>query len=469
MAQARYGRYRRSIDIWPGFVDILSSLLLVMIFTLVVYMLAQHFLQRQLSGQTAMIEELNRQVSELADLLSLERRANTDLRRNIAAVSAQLEASLGERDRLTADLAKTRSERDDLALKLSDLERDSSARLGSAEDTEAKLTEALLAAESGEEKVRLALADIERLKRDIEALRIVRTELEAQLSQMAATLEGKESELAKVNEEFTVVRDKSKELEARLLSEQERTTLAQKELEERELRLSELLDLYRASESELASERNASQRQREQVALLNQQIAALREQLQRLEAALDTSEQKSKEQEVMIADIGRRLNLALASKVEELSRYRSEFFGRLREVLGERKDFAVVGDRFVFQSEVLFDSGSADLGEIGKTRLVLFAQVLNEVANRIPAEIPWVLQVDGHTDKRPILNSPRFPSNWELSSARAISVVNYLISQGMPANRLAATGYGEFQPVTEGEDEDSLRRNRRIELRLTQR
>ena len=469
MPMSRYGRSRRQVDIWPGFVDVLANLLLVMIFTLVVYMLAQHFLQRQLSGQTKAIEELNRQVSELAELLSLERTANTDLRANVADVSAQLEASLGERDRLSSELSNAAEERDALNIQLRDYKADTSARLAEAQENEAKLTEALQRAEAGEDKVRLVLGDIERLKRDIEALRIVRTELEAKVSQMAASLEANEQALATVNQEFTVARDRTKELEARLMTEQERTALAQKELEERELRLAEMLDLYRSSETELATERNATQRQREQIALLNQQISALRDQLQRLEAALGISEQKSTEQEVVIADLGRRLNLALASKVEELSRYRSEFFGRLREVLGDRKDFTIVGDRFVFQSEVLFETASAELGEIGKTRLVLFAQVLQEVAQKIPAEIPWLLQVEGHTDRRPILNSPRFPSNWELSTARAISVVNFLIAQGMSANRLSATGYGEFQPIERGEDDASLRRNRRIELRLTQR
>ncbi len=469
MPRSRYGRSRRQVDIWPGFVDVLANLLLVMIFTLVVYMLAQHFLQRQLSGQTRAIEELNRQVGELAELLALERKANTDLKNNVADMSTQLEASLGERDRLSGDLAKVREERDAASVQLRDYKSDTAARLSEAEENEAKLTEALLRAEAGEDKVRLMLGDIERLKRDIEALRIVRTELEAKVSQMAASLEANEQALPEISKEFSVARDRTKELEARLMTEQERTALAQKELSEREMRLAEMLDLYRSSESELASERNANQRQREQLALLNQQVAALRDQLQRVESALDLSEQKTTEQEVVIADLGRRLNLALASKVEELSRYRSEFFGRLREVLGERKDFTIVGDRFVFQSEVLFESGSADRGEIGKTRLVLFAQVLKEVGDKIPKEIPWLLQVEGHTDRRPILNSPRFPSNWELSTARAISVVNFLVAQGLPPDRLSATGYGEFQPVEKGDDEASLRRNRRIELRLTQR
>ena len=469
MPQSRYRGYRRQTDIWPGFVDVLANLLLVMIFTLVVYMLAQNFLQRQLSGQTRAIEDLNRQVSELAQLLSFERKANTDLRGNIAEISSQLEASLGDRDRLSDELAKVREARDALNVQLRDYKKNTQSRLSEVEENEAKLSEALLRAEAGEDKFRLMLGDIERLKRDLETLRIVRKELEATVSQMAASLEANKNSPAKENETFTVLRDRMKELEARLMTEKERTALAQKELGERELRLTEMLDLYRSSESELASERNANQRQREQIALLNQQISALRDQLQRLEAALDVSEKNSSEQEVVIADLGHRLNLALASKVEELSRYRSEFFGRLREVLGERKDFTIVGDRFVFQSEVLFDTASADLGEIGKTRLVLFAQVLQAVATKIPKEIPWLLQVEGHTDKRPILNTPRFPSNWELSTARAISVINYLIAQGLPANRLSATGYGEFQPVEQGDDEASLRRNRRIELRLTQR
>ena len=469
MPQARYNRYRRQVDIWPGFVDILANLLLVMIFTLVVYMLAQHFLQRQLSGQTKAIEDLNRQVTQLAELLSLERKANTDLRGSVTEISAQLEASLGQRDKLAGDLAQVREGRDALSVQLRDYKSDTQTRLSEAEENEAKLSEALLRAEAGEDKVRLMLGDIERLKRDLEALRIVRAELEATVSQMAESLEKNEKNMPAMKEEFTVARDRTKELEARLMTEKERAALAQKELGERELRLGEMLDLYRSSESELATERNANQRQREQIALLNQQINALRDQLQRIEAALDTSEQKSKEQGVVIADLGHRLNLALASKVEELSRYRSEFFGRLREVLGERKDFTIVGDRFVFQSEVLFDTGSADLGEIGKTRLVLFAQVLQEVATKIPPEIPWLLQVEGHTDRRPIQNSPRFPSNWELSTARAISVVNYLVAQDLPPNRLSATGYGEFQPIEKGDDDAALRRNRRIELRLTQR
>jgi len=202
--------------------------------------------------------------------------------------------------------------------------------------------------------------------------------------------------------------------------------------------------------------------------MLSEQIQALRQQLLRIENALDISESKTKEQDVVIADLGRRLNLALAAKVEELASYRSEFFGRLREVLSDRTDFTIIGDRFVFQSEVLFGSGSDLLGDTGKDRLTKFATILQEVMARIPNDLPWILQVDGHTDVRPI-QTARFPSNWELSSARAISVVNHLIQGGIPPQRLSATGYGEFQPIDERNDEIAYRRNRRIELKLTQR
>jgi len=204
------------------------------------------------------------------------------------------------------------------------------------------------------------------------------------------------------------------------------------------------------------------------VGLLNQQIAALREQLSRLAAALDLSEQKTKDQDVQIADLGKRLNAALASKVQELASYRSEFFGRLREILGDRPDIRIVGDRFVFQSEVLFQPGSAELGPEARQGLTLLAGALRDIAAKIPAEIPWVLRVDGHTDKRPI-STLQFPSNWELSTARATAVIKYLIEQGIPASRLAAAGFGEFQPIDAGSSDDAYRKNRRIEFKLTER
>jgi chemotaxis protein MotB len=218
----------------------------------------------------------------------------------------------------------------------------------------------------------------------------------------------------------------------------------------------------------LESEKQVSTRALAQIEVLTQQISALRRQLAALEEALDASEKRDKESQGRIADLGQRLNVALAQRVQELSRYRSEFFGRLRAILGNRPDIRVVGDRFVFQSEVFFDSGQATLLPEGQTELNSVANALTDLDKQIPGEIAWVLRVDGHTDLRPI-NSPVFKSNWELSSARAISVVQYLISLGVPSQRLVAAGFAEFQPLDTGNTEEAYRRNRRIELKLTER
>jgi chemotaxis protein MotB len=202
--------------------------------------------------------------------------------------------------------------------------------------------------------------------------------------------------------------------------------------------------------------------------ILNQQIGALRRQIGALEAALGTSEQKEKESQLHVADLGQRLNVALAQRVQELSRYRSDFFGKLRDILGSRPDIRVVGDRFVFQSEVFFDSGQAVLRPEGRAELDKLAAALIDLEKQIPSEINWVLRVDGHTDVRPVTATSPFKSNWELSAERAISVVQYLISKGVAPQRLVAAGFGEFQPIDTGTTDEAYSRNRRIELKLTE-
>jgi chemotaxis protein MotB len=206
-----------------------------------------------------------------------------------------------------------------------------------------------------------------------------------------------------------------------------------------------------------------------QIEILNQQITALRRQIAAIEEALSASEQKEKESQLRITDLGQRLNVALAQRVQELSRYRSDFFGKLREILGNRPDIRVVGDRFVFQSEVFFDSGAAVLRPEGRAELDQLASALLELEKKIPSGINWVLRVDGHTDTRPLTGTSQFKSNWELSAARAISVVQYLIGKGVPPQRLVAAGFGEFQPIDAGSSEEAFSRNRRIELKLTER
>ena len=474
-AASRQRRRGSSADYWPGFVDLMSTLLLVMIFLLVVYMLAQYFLQRTLSEETEEKDDLSAQLSSLDEELVVEQQANAELRINIAQIASQLQSSLSVRDQLIAELSMVTGERDTLQLRLREM-------TGAGQTAMAEAAQAAIRADAGEDKVKILLSDIERLRRDIDALNAVRRDLETKVGVMAAALiesrgelDQSEDETAAVRADLSALRDTTAELETRLSDEQERTVLAQRTLEEREIRLAEVQALHLAAQSSYDSSQDAlaenqalSARQRDQIAVLNQQIDALRTQLGRVEQALQISELKSEEQDVTIANLGQRLNMALAAKVEELAAYRSEFFGRLREVLSDRRDFTIIGDRFVFQSEVLFASASDQLEAEGHDKLAKFAQVLREVMVQIPTELPWILQVDGHTDSRPI-QTARFPSNWELSSARAISVVNFLIALGVPPERLSATGYGEFQPLDDREDEIAYRRNRRIELKLTQR
>ncbi|ATN35423.1 hypothetical protein ACO34A_16595 [Rhizobium sp. ACO-34A] len=220
---------------------------------------------------------------------------------------------------------------------------------------------------------------------------------------------------------------------------------------------------------DLLQEKQVSERAMSQIELLNQQIAALRAQIAAVEEALQASEARDQNSQAKIADLGRRLNVALAQRVQELNRYRSDFFGRLREILSDRENIRIVGDRFVFQSEVLFPSGSNELNPAGAGEMDKLATALLDLAREIPPEINWVLRVDGHTDNVPLTGAGRYADNWELSAARAISVVKYLISKGVPSNRLVAAGFGEYQPIAEGDSPEARAQNRRIELKLTER
>ena len=336
-------RNARTVDYWPGFVDALSTLVLAIVFLLSVFVMVQFFLSQQVTDKDTALQKLNRQISELTDLLALERVNRRSAEDNLNQVTITLRALEAERNRL----------------------------LGMA-DTQAG-----------------AAAD-------------------------AAGRAG---------------------------------TLGQ----------------------QLANEKEISARAQAQVEALNQQIAALRRQLAALEEALDASEKRDRESQARIADLGSRLNVALAQKVQELARYRSDFFGRLRQILGNRNDIRVVGDRFVFQSEVFFDPGQSVLTDQGKSEIDKIASALLELTREIPPDIPWVLRVDGHTDKRPLSGAGQFKNNWELSTSRAIAIVQYLISKGIPPQKLLAAGFAEFQPLELGDGDEAYKRNRRIELKLTER
>ncbi|MBE7637991.1 peptidoglycan -binding protein [Sneathiella sp. P13V-1] len=460
MARRKNGQ-RANYEIWPGFVDALTTLLLVIIFLLVVFVLAQFFLSQALSGRDAALEKLNQQVAELADLLALEKETNVSLKQEIAALNITLTQSNQDRDNaiiqldtITARALAAEEERDELTLLLQKQEQKTA-------DTEAALKEAEERIKLREDEIAANLKDIESLKRDISSLEELRKKLESEVGALAARIKEKDTEIGEV-------RDRSKELEAKLADEQERTLLAQKDIEDRETKLAELQTLYLQTQDNLTAEEKISSEAQAQVQLLNVQLSALREQLARIESALEIAEQKDIEQKAQIADLGRRLNQALAQKVQELQQYRSDFFGRLREVLKNRPGVSVVGDRFVFQSEVLFGLGEAELGEQGRQSMRAFAQTLLEISSTIPDDIDWVLRVDGHTDKQPI-STVRFPSNWELSMARALSVTKYLVARGVPPTRLAPTGFGPYQPLDPRDDEIAFLRNRRIELKLTER
>jgi len=340
LARARRGRF--TANYWPGFVDMLSTLLLVVTFLMALFMLSNFVVTQATSGKDTMLSRLNRQLSELTELLALERSKKESAQDELSA----LQATLGEKDkenqRLTGLLG-------DAGGKTQGAE-ERAAAFGTQLDTQKKITNDALA----------------------------------------------------------------------------------------------------------------------KVEMLNQQLAALRLQLTSLQEALDASEAKNKESQAKIADLGQRLNVALAKKVQELARYRSDFFGKLKEALGDRPDFQVVGDRFVFPSDVLFDSGSAELKPEALAQLDKLANALKEVETKIPPDIAWVMRVDGHTDIHPIA-TPEFPSNWELSSARAISVVRYLMQNGISPDHLVAAGFGEFQPIDPGTSDEAFRKNRRIELKLTER
>lgn len=402
----------RSTNIWPGFVDALASVLIVILFLLMVFALTQFFLNEAISGRDTALQKLQNQVVELSELLGLERRESDSLRFNVAQLTEELQASVTRTDDLNAGMRA-------LTLRAETAE-------GETRRLSASLEDAFKTIEADKAKIEVRLRELSVLTQDVAALRALREDLERKIIEMT---------------------DKARE---------------------RDSSLSAMTEEHERSRSALAEERKLSDSARAQMALLNKQLAALREQLAQISVALDVSEAQAKKQNVQIASLGKRLNAALATKVQELSRYRSEFFGRLREVLGGQKGVRIVGDRFVFQSEVLFTTGSAELGPAGREQMTRLAGTLKEISARIPGEIDWLLRVDGHTDKVPISTS-QYPSNWDLSSARALSVVKHLIDIGIPPTRLAAAGFGEFHPLDPRDDEIAYRRNRRIELKLTQR
>ena len=420
MALARLGGARRSENFtWPGFVDALATLLMVIMFVLLVFVLIQVNLAYRVAGQDATMNDMRAEIATLGELLNLEREANDDLAAELARISNSLADATRERDALEAQLADTSTaleQREAEIVRLTALQEASEAELAAVQ---ASLADRVAALE-------LAEADLARSRARIEALELTLEERIAALEASETQRQTAETELADV-------------------SEQNRLSLA---------RITELEENNAASKAE--------------VARLTTAIAALRIRLEELTTLLAEKEAQAARDKIAIASLGKSLNNALASRVQELQRFRSEFFGRLRDILGGREDVRIVGDRFVFQSEVLFAQGQANIAVEGEQQLAKIAVALNQIAAEIPEDIDWVLQVEGHTDDVPV-RAGRFADNWDLSTERALSVVRFLAAEGLPPNRLAAAGYGEFQPLDNAGTDDARRRNRRIEMKLTQR
>lgn len=451
MALSRGGRSRNEANIWPGFVDALATVLLAMIFLLSVFVLAQFFLSQAISGRDEELQRLSAEIADLQSILSSERRANEDLRRNVSQLSAALSSTTAERDELALQIA-TLTERAQKAE--GELERLQTFSEADRAELEAQLAE-----------LRAREAALAQLRDESET---ARADAEQQLQDLQSLYFQSQDRIAELEEQQVEAETRIAALQGNLEDVTTRLQSALDELEGKEAELAKSRETRERTAEELTEEQRISEAARKQVHLLNLQIADLRKQLNEIQALLDEYEARDEASQAEIADLGRRLNKALANQVEKLARYRSEFFGRLREVLSNQQGIRIVGDRFVFQSEVLFETGSADLGVAGQIQLTKLADTLKTVMDKIPDDINWVLRIDGHTDARPI-NTQRFPSNWELSSARAIAVAKFLTDQGIPPGRLAPTGFASFHPIEPGNSELSMRRNRRIELKLTQR
>lgn len=473
MALAR--RQRANQDIWPGFVDALASLLMVIIFLLMIFVVSQLYLNEEIVGRDKALERLQGRVAELADMLALERESAAELRVNLTDVTEQLRASLARQDDLESELFQLRGENASLASELDAAQSDNTdllSRLSLAEQENAALRESVANLDSEnqtlDEEVQALRSQNEALQEQVVVLETTNADLQQNLEESLTQTEDLESQRVLVSRDLE---DAYKVIAA----DQERIMAQLAELAKLEREIQALIALRDELEGRLAEETLAldeSEREliaaRAETALLNDQLTALNDQIAELNALLETYEARDKAQQAQIVDLGKRLNVALAGKVQELARYRSEFFGKLREILGNRTDIRIVGDRFVFQSEVLFEKGAAQLGPAGQFQLIDFANTLKEIADKIPEDIDWVLQVNGHTDRDPI-NTAQFPSNWELSTARAISVVKFLETRGIDSSRMSAAGFAEHQPLDTGDSPDAYTRNRRIEMKFTNR
>lgn len=434
-------RSRYAVNIWPGFVDALATLILVFIFMLVVFVFAQLGLSDALSKRTSDVVDLESEIVSLNEQLDEQKRVNQELQRSLQILEQRRLAQLDEFQNKLAVLQNQRLRLELYADQLTGRLMESHADVAQAQDQNVLLQGQLTTAQELTATLNQRISELSRYmaeqtrQQDQLHEQLENTKLQQQL--LSTRLLAANSNIKQLQTEADETADDSKKLQQQLLQTQT------------QIRLDE------------------DEHQRE-VSKLEQTLAGLAEQNKTLSNLLKISAQQLSDKNQQMSVLQQRLDDRIKADEGVFSGYRSEFFTQLREVLGEHPDIRVVGDRFLFQSELLFASGSADLGGGGRLQLNHVAETLNKIAQRIPQDVNWVLQVNGHTDKRPISTS-RFPSNWELSTERALSIVRYLIKRGIPPQRLAATGFAEFDPIAEGDDSAAHTRNRRIELKFTNR
>ena len=456
MSLSRLGNRGRPSDFtWPGFVDALASLLMVFVFVLMVFVIIQANLSFRISGQDSRITALQNELLELGSLLNMERETNLQLSSELSNAQLKVTSLEGDNEQLLSQLAS-------LQIELSDKEDEIIAQQADISSLSSQIFEL-------EDNLARARSLADERSDEIEAL-ILR--LTASAEAFAEQSDAFNNQAIELQQSITLAKEREERisiLNSKIENLNAKNTITEEELNEKQrlLLIAEQALLKKAEE--LKSANNASNEAKAEIDKLLASTRALRLEIHKLNNLLADKERQTINDKIAIADLGKKLNSALATRVQDLQKFRSEFFGQLREVLKNRSEVRVVGDRFIFQSEVLFATGQADISDAGKEQLAEIASALREIEEVIPKDIPWVLQIEGHTDSDPIADNPFFKDNWDLSTERALSVVRFLRSEGIPANRLAAAGYGEFQPIDTQNSQAAKQRNRRIELKLTQR
>ena len=503
---------RDSSIIWPGFVDAVTTLLMVMMFVLTIFTVMQVVLRETITTQSNELDSLTDQIAQLADQLGLERQRAAGLEAQVGDLTASLTAAQAEGERqaalittLTGQLATAEGALADAQGRIASFEAQVASLLAERDAARGQVTDLTASVQELEdaqkkllteqEAMQLALAKArEEVDANAETARFLaarRQAMETLIASLRTRAEGAEAKLSEEEAGRLVDAAALQELRDKLKGSEDELAAMTLALEEQRKRAEETLTLLAAAQKALTEEQAKSLEAQRKVALLNEQIGALRSQLAQLQAVLDESAARDEAAQVQLESLGTQLNSALAQVAAEqrrraeleaaeaerlaaenadLERYRSEFFGKLSQLLAGRQGVRVVGDRFVFSSEVLFQPGAAELAPEGQAQIAGVVEILNEIRGEIPPEIDWIIRVDGHTDNVPLSGLGEFKDNWELSQARALSVVRYMQeSLGFPTDRLAATGFGEYRPVATGDDDASLAMNRRIELKLTER